>query len=1047
MNNNDMDQKAKELQNVLEQFYLTTDNPKRKEIDTILNNYKAQSDSYEHVQYYLVHSDNQYVIWFSLSVIEDKVNKAWNSISASSQTQTKSLLLDIYLNKTGANSNSTVKNVLPQFIISKLGQVIADIGRYEFESNPQNYLLNITNIVRNPSTSIRGINLLQCISDSFTTNKKVISQQKKITLKKLLHQNSPIIIQVLVECLGQLFDQNAEKKFKHANLLAFHVGSPDTNTYTASFNAESKNLTKAVFDALLSYFTWVPLSDLLVPSLFDILFKYLRLDKNSIPALECLNEIVSKNLVPKGFESFLMRIFHQVYSLLTDIVSNGGQQINQYHPEFLNKFTQFIQIFINNHLGRIETNPNFPIPDFLGLLFQYSFFQTQPESFLQCIDIWSTFLDYLINLSQENGTSPPSKYTDGLLLFQSELVKRILYIFNNNTLSELDDEDKEINENGISETQLESYIKKSIEVVAKVTELYPEKSLENLYPLFTQNVTSFFCKAEESIKQGVSMENEQQFQYLVKDVTTILHLFGRLADQFVVSFAQTFTAANFIFQKLLDMCLFSVNQYIYKFGSDWEKLQIELLCTIRSFCFWLAEYGNQVRAIVAQQPDFDTNITKLISIIAPLFERNAPESILTSAGKLLMSLATISKPLNLFTQMDMLISNIHNICAPLSPSIQSILYPAISCTILLPPSNVNLSQQWDQRRPKYSPFIKGITASFLEIPQIPNFVEGKIFCKEELIQRVLRVLKVVTAIIRTVPEVTQAKSILHDGIQDTLKVTLGLFRVYIGYPIVLEAILDFFFVLFEFLKAQVGVVFTQQTISTFLDILGGDNLNQLLSSGNDTGISIIKKLIEILTFIVQQPGNSFESLLGSTIEFSMEKLYPMIANTSSVLRSPFFTLLYSTLDNHWKQCQQIQINSILTSFQSIFKQNDVNLFKQNLDHFEKLNSKLKLYEKISSMEPVFGCSFISMFFDVLISDTQSVHTDDIIVTIYRFASLNFDKFFNEFFTTFLVQKNQLSNEQKQILRSNFSNAIDQPTFSTNMTQFINDFSYFSFINS
>lgn len=237
----------------------------------------------------------------------------------------------------------------------------------------------------------------------------------------------------------------------------------------------------------------------------------------------------------------------------------------------------------------------------------------------------------------------------------------------------------------------------------------------------------------------------------------------------------------------------------------------------------------------------------------------------------------------------------------------------------------------------------------------------------------------------------------------------------------MEAILDFFFVLFEFLKAQVGVVFTQQTISyvftfifmndekeniliifflfnlnrTFLDILGGDNLNQLLSSGNDTGISIIKKLIEILTFIVQQPGNSFESLLGSTIEFSMEKLYPMIANTSSVLRSPFFTLLYSILDNHWKQCQQIQINSILTSFQSIFKQNDVNLFKQNLDHFEKLNSKLKLYEKISSMEPVFGCSFISMFFDVLISDTQSVHTDDIIVTIYRFASLNFDKFFNE----------------------------------------------------
>ncbi|EGC34136.1 hypothetical protein DICPUDRAFT_48539 [Dictyostelium purpureum] len=1038
MNNNDMDFKAKELQRLLEQFYQGGDSPKHKEIDTVLNNYKAQSDSYEHVKYYLTHCDNQFIIWFSLSVIEDKVNKSWNNIPQQDQVNTKNLLLDIYLNKSQKHKS------LPTFIVSKLGQVIADIGRYEFEKNPQGYLQDITNLVRNPITSIRGVNLLQCISESFTTNKKVITQQKKNQLKKLLTLHTPIIIGVLSETLNQLFDQNAEKKFKNANLLAFQVGSPDTNTYTGSFSAETKIITKAVFDALLSYFSWMPLNDLLTPSLIDILFKYLRLDKNSVPALECLNELLSKNLVPKGFEEFLIRIFHQIYSLLTDITSNNGQQINQYNPDFISKFTQFIQLFVTNHLKRVETNPNFPISDFLALLFQYSFIQTDVESFLLCIDIWSTFFDYLITRCQENGIPAPTKYTDGLLVFQSELIKRILYSFSRNTLSDIDDESEELNEVNISETPLESYIKKCIEVVAKVTELYPEKSLENLYPLFTQNVTSFFCKAEENIKHGLFMDqNDVQLQHLIKDTTTILQLFGRLADQFVNSFAQTFNPANFIFQKLLDMCSFSTSQNTFKNGSDWEKLQIQLLNTIRSFSYWLSEYGNQVRAVVAQQPDFDNNISKLITIIVPLFERSVPEEISIASGKLLMSLVVIAKPLNLFTQMDSIIGNIHSIVNQLPTNVQTIIYPAISCTILMPPSNVNLSQQWDQRRPKYSPFIKGITSSLIEIQQIPSFCENREYYKDQ----VLRVLKIMKAIIKSVPEATMARGILHDGIQDTLLIILSLFRIYINYPVVLITILDFFFSLFETLKTQVGVVFTQQTITTFLEVLGTEDLTQLLTGSNETGISIVNKLLEILTFVVQTSGHNFESLLNSTVEYAMEKIYPIIANNTSQVKPSFFILLYSILDCHWKNCQPVQINKILSAFQTTFQQNDVNLFKQNLELFEKLNTKLKLYDKIAQMEPVFGCSFISMFFDVLISNTQSVHTDDIIVTIYKFASTNFDKFFNEFLHTFLIQKNQITNEQKQLLRSNFSNDKDQPTFVSNVTQLINDFSYFTFINS
>ncbi|EFA83983.1 exportin 6 [Heterostelium album PN500] len=973
MNNNNMEQRTKELEIILNEFFtLDASSPKRKELGkqskakqsktnqsyyVFLTNYKSQKDSYEHVKYYLTHTNNQYVFWFSLSIIEDKVTKSWSSLSTQEQNESKGFIFDLYLN-------------------NKLGQVIADIGRNDFHLNSQEYILNITNLVRNSQTSLRGINLLQYISEEFMTNKQVLSQQKKDQLKKLLLEQVPTIMEVLTKYLDQLFIQNAQKKLKNESSLPFHVGSPDTNTYTGSFSVETKNLTKAVFDALLSYFNWIPLNELLTSSLLDILFKYLRLEKSSIPALTCLNEILSKNCVPKEFEEFLIRIFHQIYSLMTEITS----------------------------------------------------------------------------------------------------IKRILHAYNNQ-LSQLEESDDIIdNDMEPVESQRDLFIKDCIDIIIKITEIYPTKGLENLYPLFSQNVTSFFGKTDEMIKQGVLDHDQSINVNLVRDVTTIFQLFGSLTHQFGALFVQTFTAANFIFQKLMDMCEFCSMYSIYKYGSDWERLYIQLFTTVRSFSYWLAEYGNQVRLQPNQQADFDNNIQRLINnIIVPMFNRAVPEKIIICAGRLLMSLAAITKPLNLFTQMDSVISNIHNICAPLPPAVQSVIYASISNTILIPPSNVNLSHQWDLRRPKYSPFIKGITGPYLEIPQIPDFIDKKLYMKDEVIQRVQKVLKILTTIITSVPDSNQAKGILHDAIQDTLQVTLGLFRIYINNPDILESILDFFFTLFEALKAKVGVQFTQQTISTFLEILGGDNIKQLLMGSSETGNVIIKKLIEILTFVIQTYGHAFETLLSSIINFAMEKIYAVIINTTSPLKPLFFTLLYSILDNHWKYFfpatttnanalmlgntsnsnsitlnsnnnssnlnnnnnsnnnnnnntpAQQQFNSILVAFQTTFQQND-------------------LYEKISQQEPVFGCSFINTFFNVLISKSQSVMAEEIINTIYHFASVNFNKFFNEFFTAFLGEKN-ISIEQKTLIKANFTEDKDHPTFNRHMSQFVNDFSYYTYLNS
>lgn len=72
---------------------------------------------------------------------------------------------------------------------------------------------------------------------------------------------------------------------------------------------------------------------------------------------------------------------------------------------YVDKFTQFTSLFVSLHLRRVEKNSSFPIIEFLSLLYQYTFMQTSLEGFLSCLEIWETFLDYIISEHEANRVS------------------------------------------------------------------------------------------------------------------------------------------------------------------------------------------------------------------------------------------------------------------------------------------------------------------------------------------------------------------------------------------------------------------------------------------------------------------------------------------------------------------------------------------------------------------------------------------------------------------------------------------------------------------
>ena len=55
---------------------------------------------------------------------------------------------------------------------------------------------------------------------------------------------------------------------------------------------------------------------------------------------------------------------------------------------YVEKFTEFIHSFVQSHLRRFENSLQFPIHDFLALLYKYTFAQPRPDGYMACLDIW-----------------------------------------------------------------------------------------------------------------------------------------------------------------------------------------------------------------------------------------------------------------------------------------------------------------------------------------------------------------------------------------------------------------------------------------------------------------------------------------------------------------------------------------------------------------------------------------------------------------------------------------------------------------------------------
>uniref|UniRef100_A0A667Y2R7 Exportin 6 n=1 Tax=Myripristis murdjan TaxID=586833 RepID=A0A667Y2R7_9TELE len=1091
-------------------FHSCTTNERKREIEELLNNFAQQTGAWRHCLFFLSNTRNEYVMMYSLTVFENLVNKMWLGVASQDKMEIRSCLPKLLLAQHKA---------MPYFIRNKLCKVIVDIGRQDWPMFYHDFFTNTLQLIQSPALASLGLVLLKTTSEELACPREDLSVARKDELRKLLLEQVPTVLGLLtgiletygdkhnviastpppsptsgeMELLGSLFQGS-----QYSKLLSQPVATLDN---------ESQQLCCLVLECLAHLFSWIPLSTSITPTLLASIFHFARFGcdlrtkaktgsfissstssssnggrtlqqsegskvdqaRLGIMAMTCVNELVSKNCVPLDFEEYLLRMFQQTFFLLQRLTRENNahtvkSRLQELDESYLEKFTDFLRLFVSVHLRRIESSPQFPIVEFLALLFKYTFNQPNHEGYFACLDIWSVFLDFLttkIKSRLADRESVLNRYKDALVLLLREVLNRIQFRYNQAQLEELDDETLDDDQ----QTEWQRYLRQSLEVVAKVMELLPSH-----FPVLQENLDvylglqQFIVTTGTSRRLNITAENDcRRLHCSLRDLSSLLQAVGRLAEYFIGEvFAARFNDALAVVERLVEVTCYGSQTSLYDLETAVPSVLKPDLIDSHALCkssdsSWLSR--------------FCCHVSLKSCLVTPIFSRfQVPEKLLLSACHLMVSITSTVRPVFLVTLPA--VQNIFNLITQnqtrrLPQEAHMLVCRALSNMLLLPWPNLPESeQQWQTRSSNHASLLAALTRDYRILrgtanlpPRGPDLDQMK-----TVLQQTLPVLRDIVNSISG--ESTKSRQICYQSLQESVQVSLSLFPVFIQQPDVTDEMLAFFLTLFQALRVQMGVPFTGQIIHTFLSMFTREQLAASILQEGSAGCRVVQKFLKILQVVVQEPGQAFKPFLPSILSLCMEQVYPIVAERSSPdVKAEMFELLYQILHQNWRyffktsvlaSVQKIasedtmeneaQFTAAMQAFGQSFLQPDIHIFKQNLSYLESLNSKHKLYHrKLFRTSMLFH--FINVLLQVLLHKSHDLLQEEITLAIYNMASVDFDAFYSAFMPEFLNGCQGVDTNQRAVLARNFKLERDLPSFTQSVHRLVNDLRYYRLCNS
>uniref|UniRef100_A0A672QHV0 Exportin-6-like n=1 Tax=Sinocyclocheilus grahami TaxID=75366 RepID=A0A672QHV0_SINGR len=669
-------------------FHSCTTNDRKREIGEhiVFTTWRQQ-------QYY---SKNKSSSFFNL------VNKMWVGVASEDKAELRSCLPKLLLSQHA---------LLPFFIRNKLCKVIVDIGRQDWPMFYHNFFSNTLQLVQSPSLAPLGLVLLKMTSEELVCPREDLSVARKEELKKLLLDQIPTVL----------------------NLLTVYVNQPIKTKPLPTSNGDSAPRSLPANGGGGGH------------GRTGQMVGHAERAKLGVMAMNCINELMCKNCVPVDFEEFLLRMFQQTFYLLQRLTNTHTNthtiksRLQELDESYVEKFTDFLRLFVSVHLRRIESNAQFPLVEFLALLLKYTFNQPNHEGYLACLDIWSIFLDYLttkIRSRLADSDSVINRYKDALVLLLREVLNRIQFRLNQSQLEELDDETLDDDQ----QTEWQRFLRQSLEVVARVMELLPSQTFSVLFPVLQEDLDIYLGLQQFIMRSGttgrrlnITAEADcRKLHCALRDLSSLLQAVGRLAEFFTGDvFSARFNDALAIVQRLVEVSCYGSQISLYDvemavpsvLKPDLIDVHAQSLAALQAYSHWLAPFCGEVQR-QQEQTQFVDLIRSSMAATTPLINAKVPEKLLLSACHLLVSMATTVRPVFLVSlpaaqNIFSLITENHNHRLPQEAHV--LVCRALSNMLLLPwPSLPEAEQQWQSRSANHTRLLSSLTQQYRLLPRPPS---------------------------------------------------------------------------------------------------------------------------------------------------------------------------------------------------------------------------------------------------------------------------------------------------------------------------------------
>ncbi|PVD37542.1 hypothetical protein C0Q70_00136 [Pomacea canaliculata] len=1032
---------------------------------------------------------------------------------------------------------------VPTYIRNKLVKLVVDIGRLDWPHFYPDFLPSILQLVQHPDTALLGVILLHTVSEELAAPREDLSMARREELHRLLLAQVPIILHHLNNLLESVLEkhrhlvaatpppsptQGESKSSRHASLLLFSSSPIRSDTLLSSMfrspgrgahmealpplDEASQQLSAATLTCLAHYFTWTPLSTTLTPQLLSTIFHFAAFGCEGkashsssggtnttgaystqtpylgVLSMNCINELLSKNCVPQEFEDFLLQMFQQTFNLLQKLTkesstNSSGNRLEELDEDYMERFTDFLRLFVGVHLRRFESNPTFPVLEFLALMFKYTFRQPNTDGFFRCLDIWVTFLDYLSTRLQERSADKVSilgRYKEALTSLVSNILQKLLFRFNQSQLEELDDDTLDDN----SETEWQHFLCQCLEVVAKVAELFTAETFQLIWEPTQEHVDIYFG-LEKYITNGVqgrrltiTAENDcRRLHCTLRDLSSLIQAVGRLADHFIGErFADRYSNARMLVERLVQVVSYGSKVKLFEVSTttesvlqqDFVQVHAQALAAIKAYAPWLEQlYSESVRTN-QERDKFYNMIVTLIESLSPLINKQVPERVVHSAVHLLLSITTTVRPpflLRLPAVQTLYTAASQGACQGLSIEVQLLLYRSLSDYLLLPwPSLAEGEQDWTSRATHHQTFTNELAKNFVALKGSLDLATDKQLQEraKSVIRKAMRVCQ--DWIESVAGEVVRTKQLLYQSLTPVIETTLGIFPIYLSQTDIVDDIMSFFLALFQGLRVQMGVPFTEQTIHTFISLFSREQLLETIQQETGVAFRVIEKFLKILELIVVEPGSAFKAFLPQVISICMEQIYPIISPRQSPdIKNVLYELLHTLVANNWRYffpgnvlsaLQKLEetvehsseFTAIFQAYGQSFLQPDIAIFRQNLESLNSLDFKWKLYSKAIFRETMLW-QFLTVLLQVLVHKSHDLLQEEVVITVYNMAAVDFDTFYAKFLPHFLTNFDGLDDNQKHVLVQNFKIEKDLPSFTQSVHRFTNDMRYYRQINS